>query len=769
MADEANHAGHGDAGATAQREVASLRVLIVEEDRVEGGMLAFHLRREDLVVMLAAGADEAIDALAWAPPDALLVEARGHELDGFAVVSSLGDAPVRVFLMADGPLELDDELEALRLGVSDVFTKPLDPSVVARRIRERPPATRRGSVPDLPDGGISGELAVHPVTHLLSVCHRHRMNARLHVELDGDWGVMLVRHGEVIDAESPGATGRDAAFAAIRRAAGTFVLFPLTLDAEELSRDDVVKADLATLFSEALGRPEPRPVNAARAADVAPLEVEIQRFESPRGPLSRPTGRRSAANNETLEYEAAPALLPASDRPIGPDTRARIQRQVGLPAVDPADAAPAPAAPRARVTLPLTGSAPRAGDAAVAADGPGGPGEEDAAPTAAPSESDETAAAPKGAARESGAAPAPADRSLNTQRRRVTTGAQVRERASQVRRPTRPLPVSSPPLEPVRPSARAAAEAQASGDAETVEVPVASERPRAVADRPGATDDVGPQAAATVAETEAIRAATVLPEDPGATVPIGALPPALPMSARIVRPPTASRPTPEGDFDEPTDVHDKNPMITGARVRRPTTGMFRIGDPNAPVERTDVSVDLPYDEVEAAALGRRGRPHAGALVLGGLLVALLVFIIVRVAGQPASEPVAPVAAPPAPALSSEDLAQVRFGEAAAALERGELEVAERALERLVGERDRPSGALAGLAAIYLKQGRIEDAQPLLEVLARQSDDGRVLAWLGLVNARLGRTEAARELLVEARESADGIVAERIDELLRLTP
>ena len=43
----------------------STRVLILDEDRVEGGMLAFHLRREGLVVMLMTSAEEAADAIAW--------------------------------------------------------------------------------------------------------------------------------------------------------------------------------------------------------------------------------------------------------------------------------------------------------------------------------------------------------------------------------------------------------------------------------------------------------------------------------------------------------------------------------------------------------------------------------------------------------------------------------------------------------------------------------------------------------------------------------
>ncbi|TNF31539.1 MAG: response regulator, partial [Deltaproteobacteria bacterium] len=349
MAEEAKRATTD--GDDVGQQPPPVRVLLVEEDRVEGGMLAFHLRREGLVVMLAGSGDEAIDALSWAPPDAIMIEAHGRELDGFEVIRALGETPLRVFLLADGLLELEDDLEALRLGVTDVFTKPVDPALVARRVTERPAASARGSIPDLPDNGISGDLNVHSVAHLLTLCHRHRMNARLHVELDGDWGVLLIRHGDVIDAESPGATGREAAFAAIRRAEGTFVLFPLSLDADELTRDDVVRADVATLFTEALGRPATRQTPLVRPEEQQHvIEITLPARESPRGPLSRPAARRLVANsNDTLEYEATPSELIEMRNP-GADTRARIRRQVGIPVDTP------PAQPPETKTTPLMGA-----------------------------------------------------------------------------------------------------------------------------------------------------------------------------------------------------------------------------------------------------------------------------------------------------------------------------------------------------------------------------------------------------------------------------
>ena len=758
MEEQAKHATAG--GDSAGQQAPPTRVLVVEEDRVEGGMLAFHLRREGLVVMLAASGDEAIDALAWAPPDALMVEAHGRELDGFEVIRALGDAAVRVFLLADGPLDLEDDLEALRLGVSDVFTKPVDPAVVARRVIERRTPATRGSIADLPDAGLSGDLEVHPVTHLLSLCHRHRMNARLHVELDGDWGVLLIRHGDVIDAESPGATGREAAFAAIRRAHGTFVLFPLSLDAEELSRDDVVRADVATLFTEALGRPLTRQVKSLRSTEHV-IEIKLPARESPRGPLSRPAVRRpDTISNETLEYQATPH---ESDQPRpSPDTetRARIQRQVGIPADRPADR---PAADRAQTkTAPEVAAAP-------------------------PPVAELRVAAPPEAEVEVEAETHGHSRADNNPRRRVTTGAQVRERAGQIRRPTRPMPVSSPPMEPVRPQ-------QALAAASTP-----PERPRRPTTRPPvAPADGGPPLATLPKErggwAPAARATTsaaaapadatetvvghagvaaltasgyeALPVGEFETVPAGYRPPELPASARVVRPTAVDRSGAEPGLDEPTEVNEKNPITEGPRVRRPSTGMYRIGDANTPRERTDVDVVAAAPPDESVMAPRPGvrLPHWSVLAAAALLVLLLVFVVVKVATNDAA-PAAP--GPPAATLGDATQARIHFGEAATALRLGENDKAQRLFEALVGDAARPDGALAGLAMMYLREGKLEDAEPVLEVLNRQRrDDPRVLSWLGILHTRQGRMDEAHIRFLAARKSASGALADRLDELLK---
>ncbi len=263
---------------------------------------------------------------------------------------------------------------------------------------------------------------------------------------------------------------------------------------------------------------------------------------------------------------------------------------------------------------------------------------------------------------------------------------------------------------------------------------------------------------------QAVGAAASLP-DVLETVPAGSPPPALPASARVVRPPTHRAAT-EPDLDEPTDISDKHPITDAPRVRRPSTGMFRIGDERAPRESTDKDVLAmpPAEEAPPALRAPARRLHWSVLALAAVVALLLAFVIARVAGR--DEPLAPTPAPVVTPLDSATQARIRFGEAASALRLGEAQKAKPLFEALVGDAERPDGALAGLAMMYLEEGKFDDAEPVLEVLNRQKQaDPRVQAWLGLVQARQGRVDDARASFRAARQNASGALAERLDELL----
>ncbi|TNF30795.1 MAG: hypothetical protein EP329_13285 [Deltaproteobacteria bacterium] len=269
----------------------------------------------------------------------------------------------------------------------------------------------------------------------------------------------------------------------------------------------------------------------------------------------------------------------------------------------------------------------------------------------------------------------------------------------------------------------------------------------------------------SAAEARRETALAAAPADVLETLPVHDRAPELPASARVMRT-TTGHADEEPDLDEPTDIRDKHPLTEAPRVRRTSTGMYRIGDAKAPRERTDVDVEAAPapDDAMLGRASRAPRVHWSVIALAAALVALLVYVLVRAAAG-SSNP-APAPAPVVTPLDAPTQARIRFGEAAQALRLGEDAKAERLFEALMADAERPDGALAGLAMTYIKAGKLVDAQPVLEALNRKvGGDARVLAWLGLIHAREGRLDDARTRFREARKSATGPLAERLDELL----
>jgi len=706
--------------------------LILDEDRVEGGMLAFHLRREGLVVMLMTSPDEAIDAIAWAAPDVLLVELTGRGFDGRAFLRSLGEMELDVFAVVDRPLDADAELEALRLGVVDVLTKPLDAQALARRLRGRAARPRRrGSMTGLPDGGITGDLAVHPAMHLLQLCHRHRLNARLHVEIQGDWAVLLVRHGEVIDAEAPSATGREAAYQAIRSEAGAYVLVPLPPDAEELSRDDVVRADLATLVGDALGRREPRPVNAQRMREAETFV--LPHVGSPRSP----TTRRGAvvAGNETLEYQGTKT----SDVRLPKQETARVKRPGEAERARRAETSGRPTPDGGSVQLAAPAVAAQAATAAPAVSAGSGVSGVSVAP-ATPAPTVTPAPAPPAPGPPSEPAPAASASAPATE---ASAPGPISQTTGRPRSPTRPMPVSAPSDAEARISealkveadSRAALQARETLDGGTFEEATdqsqrapGSAVAQSVGPPSGELDALAPSASAPGLSPRSRQSERVQARSSALRRVTGARMPAVVVPARDAR-----------------DEHGLEP------------------ETHPPVKR----IQAPTDRMRSSIRRATVRRDWAVIGLGVVAFALAVFVIWRVVVNSGAA-VQPVAGAADPRASADP--EVRYGAALAELEAGKVDVALGLLEALAKEDKPPDGALATLGRVYLDTGRLMQAESMLTRLTASGGDARTWAWLGVVRAERQDFEGARGAFAKARAATPGAALDErlapLDELLR---
>lgn len=226
----------------------------------------------------------------------------------------------------------------------------------------------------------------------------------------------------------------------------------------------------------------------------------------------------------------------------------------------------------------------------------------------------------------------------------------------------------------------------------------------------------------------------------------------------------------EPELDETTDLSAKSPLRAGARVRRPPTGRFDIGDPSIPAE---VTADSPRMEGGAPATDGRGSARHGPperpfpWLIAGLAVALaavVIFVVARVATREAAAPRPSEVV--AATLTPEQEEAARFGEAVLAVEAGEDAKAEGLLTALLASGSKRDGVMAGLVRLYVAGGRLSEAEQLLGALERQRpDDGRVQALLGVVLARRGQPEDAARAFSRARELVPpGPLADRLETL-----
>ena len=112
-------------------------ILVVDDNEANRDILARRLRRNGYEVRTAEGGQEAIDAIAAAPVDLLLLDVMMPGISGFEVLQilrgsySVADLPV---IMATALDASEDVVKALKLGANDYVTKPLDLAIVLARV-----------------------------------------------------------------------------------------------------------------------------------------------------------------------------------------------------------------------------------------------------------------------------------------------------------------------------------------------------------------------------------------------------------------------------------------------------------------------------------------------------------------------------------------------------------------------------------------------------------------------------------------------------------
>ncbi len=140
------------------------RVLVVDDEPAVRRALERALRLDNHEVSLAADGEEALDALASAPADAVILDILMPKLDGLEVCRRLRKAGDRTpVLMLTARDAIDDRVKGLDVGADDYLVKPF----ALRELQARLRALLRRSGDGTADGEPLryGDLVLDPVAH----------------------------------------------------------------------------------------------------------------------------------------------------------------------------------------------------------------------------------------------------------------------------------------------------------------------------------------------------------------------------------------------------------------------------------------------------------------------------------------------------------------------------------------------------------------------------------------------------------------------------
>jgi DNA-binding response OmpR family regulator len=118
-----------------QQEVATNRVLIVDDEPTIREMVGLNLRREGIEVFQAATGEEALRMLAEYRPDAMVLDIMMPGMDGFEVCRRVRDVSTIPILLLSARGEEVDRVVGLEMGADDYLTKPFAMRELVARVR----------------------------------------------------------------------------------------------------------------------------------------------------------------------------------------------------------------------------------------------------------------------------------------------------------------------------------------------------------------------------------------------------------------------------------------------------------------------------------------------------------------------------------------------------------------------------------------------------------------------------------------------------------
>jgi CheY-like chemotaxis protein len=125
-------------------------LLVVDDNRTNAALMEIILRAREHEVRVATNAEEALAAVAEAPPDLILMDLQLPDVDGLSLTRQLRRSPegrVMVIIAVTSYAMKGDREKALDAGCDDFVTKPIDTRQLPVLVAQYLAAGRRVLVP----------------------------------------------------------------------------------------------------------------------------------------------------------------------------------------------------------------------------------------------------------------------------------------------------------------------------------------------------------------------------------------------------------------------------------------------------------------------------------------------------------------------------------------------------------------------------------------------------------------------------------------------
>lgn len=110
-----------------------MKVLVVDDDRVLGDVVAFTLRREGFEILMAYDGESAIERWEIHQPDLIILDVNIPKVDGFSVCKLIREKSQTPIILLTVRGEEEDIVRGLETGADDYIVKPFSPRQLVAR------------------------------------------------------------------------------------------------------------------------------------------------------------------------------------------------------------------------------------------------------------------------------------------------------------------------------------------------------------------------------------------------------------------------------------------------------------------------------------------------------------------------------------------------------------------------------------------------------------------------------------------------------------